>query len=184
VIGQSTATEPRSERPAIPKGYGVPDTLDGTREWSWARERLESTINYWVATVRPDDRPHVHPIWGVWIDERFYSEGGSDTRWARNIAQNPAVVVHVERGDDAVIVHGSAEEALDPPPELEERLIEAFGAKYQSRYGYTPKPGAWREGGLYAVTPSIALAWGRFPKDVTRFRFADAGAGRQSAASR
>jgi nitroimidazol reductase NimA-like FMN-containing flavoprotein (pyridoxamine 5'-phosphate oxidase superfamily) len=178
MTARSTTAEPRADRPAIPKGYGVPDTLEGIRAWSWARERLETAVNYWVATVRPDGRPHVHPIWGVWVEDRFYCEGGTDTRWARNIASNPAVVVNVERGDDAVIVHGNAQHRPDPPPELEQRLIKAFAAKYRSRYSYTPEPGAWREGGLYAVTPSIALAWGSFPKDVTRFRFADVGAAR------
>lgn len=166
-----TASQPRRERPKIPKGYGVPETMDGAREWGWARERLESAVNYWVATVRRDQRPHVHPIWGVWLDDRFYFEGGSDTRWARNIASNPAVVVHVERGDDVVIVHGTAAEMADPAQELERRLIEAFGAKYQARYDYTPQPGSWRDGGLFVVIPSVALAWGQFPKDVTRFRF-------------
>jgi nitroimidazol reductase NimA-like FMN-containing flavoprotein (pyridoxamine 5'-phosphate oxidase superfamily) len=164
-------SEPRPERPGIPKGYGIPDTIEGTREWGWARDRLEGTVNYWVATVRPNGRPHVHPIWGVWLDDRFYFEGGRDTRWARNIATNPAVVVHVARGDDVVIVHGTAEETVDPDPELEGRLIEAFGAKYQAKYDYTPQAGSWRDGGLYAVSPSVVLAWGQFPKDVTRFRF-------------
>jgi nitroimidazol reductase NimA-like FMN-containing flavoprotein (pyridoxamine 5'-phosphate oxidase superfamily) len=176
---------PRVERPKMPKGYGVPHETEGMREWSWARERLESATNYWVATVRPDQRPHVHPIWGVWLDDHFYSEGGRDTRWAQNIASNRAVVVHVERGDDAVIVHGTAEEIADPEPELEERLIAAFAAKYQARYGYTPERGGWREGGLYVVTPSVALAWGAFPKDVTRFRFRDGGGeGRDGASLR
>ena len=171
----SVAAEPRRERPSIPEGYGVPATSEGTRDWSWARERLERTINYWVATVRPDGRPHVHPIWGAWLDDRFYSEGGRETRWARNIAANPAVVVHIERGDDAVIVHGTAKETSNPDADLEERLIRAFGVKYQEKYDYTPERGSWREGGLYVVTPTVALAWGSFPKDVTRFRFSERG---------
>ena len=62
-------SEPRSGRPHMP-GYGIlgPDGGTGLLPWSWAEERLRDSRNYWLATVRPDGRPHVMPVWAVWDD--------------------------------------------------------------------------------------------------------------------
>jgi nitroimidazol reductase NimA-like FMN-containing flavoprotein (pyridoxamine 5'-phosphate oxidase superfamily) len=111
------------------------------------------------------------PLWGVWVGERFYFEGGPDTRRGRNLAANSAVVVHIERGDDVVILEGTAEHITDPDRSLAERLAEAFGAKYGPKYNYYPKPEGWDGGGLYIVHPSVVFAWTKFPEDCTRWRF-------------
>ena len=54
-------------RPHIP-GYGIPTHTEGLLPWSFALERLEKARNYWVATTRPDGRPHTVPVWGVLVD--------------------------------------------------------------------------------------------------------------------
>jgi hypothetical protein len=59
--------EPRSSRPLMPEGYGVPETDQGLLDWSWATHRLERARNYWFSTVCPDGRPHAMPAWAVWI---------------------------------------------------------------------------------------------------------------------
>jgi len=60
--------EPSASRPYMP-GYGLLDAAQGAGllPWSWAVERLQRSHDYWVATVRPDGRPHVMPVWGVWM---------------------------------------------------------------------------------------------------------------------
>ena len=40
---------PTVERPSVPT-YGIPETLEGTRPWSWAEARLAAAETYWVAT--------------------------------------------------------------------------------------------------------------------------------------
>ena len=100
---------PRVDRPYIADGYGIPDHLDGVLPWSWAEERLTEASVYWVATVLPSGRPHVTPIWGVWVDGAFWMEGGPNTRRFRNLAANPATVITLERGNDAVILEGDAD---------------------------------------------------------------------------
>ncbi len=52
-------------------GYGLLDAAQGAGllPWRWAVARLERSHDYWVATVRPDGRPHVMPVWGVWMDD-------------------------------------------------------------------------------------------------------------------
>lgn len=162
--------EPRIERPQTEPGYGIPRSLQGTLPWSWARERLESSALYWIASAWPDGRPHVMPIWGAWVDEAFWMEGGAQTRRARNLAVNPAAVVHLERGDDVVIVEGLAEPAHELDPALVERLRAGFG-KYKVTHQYEPDPKGWEDGGIWRVRPAVAFGWSDFPRDATRWRF-------------
>ena len=160
------------DRAYLPAGYGVPQSDEGLLPWSWARERLEQALLYWVMTVRPNGRPHASPIWGVWVGDCFYFEGGPDTRRGRNLAANPAVGVHMERGDDIVMVEGTAAEIPHPDPDLVTTLVEAFTSKYEPAHNYRPDPAMWEGGGLYVVQPQVVLAWGAFPTTVTRWRFA------------
>jgi hypothetical protein len=154
------------DRPRLPAVYGVPKGNKGLLPWSWARERLEQAAIYWVMTVRPDGRPHAVPIWASWIEDRFYFGASADTRRGRNLVTNPAVGIHIERGDEVVIVEGVAAEVV-PDVALAARLVADTAAKYS----YRTDPADWRKGGLYVVRPHVVLAWGRFFKDATRWRF-------------
>src|SRR5215217_8639183 len=52
-------------------------------EWAEARHRLENPERgrtYWLATVRPDGRPHVRPLLGLCLDGALYSITGERTR--------------------------------------------------------------------------------------------------------
>src|SRR5687768_16675763 len=132
-------TEPRADRPVTEAGYGIPKSRKGMLDWAWAVEWLTSELIYWVASVRPNGRPHVTPIWGAWVDDAFWMEGGSGTRRFRNLAQNPAAVVTVERGNDAVIIEGEAERIFELTPDLTKVLIDGY-AKYKTSHGYVPDP--------------------------------------------
>ena len=171
----SAVAEPRVSRPVMPDGYGVPDSSEGTLAWSWAVERLEQARNYWFSTTRPDGRPHAMPAWAVWLDGVLYFEGSPETRRARNLAANPALVVHLESGDEVVILEGRVREASPPDPALAGRLAEAFSAKYGQSHDYRPGPDQWDQGGLWAMSPQVAFAWNKFPTNTTRWRFGDAG---------
>ncbi len=64
--------------------------------WSGARARLENPERdrtYWLATVRPDGRPHVVPILGLWLDDAFYFVTGETTRKGKNLAGDPRCVI-------------------------------------------------------------------------------------------
>lgn len=68
----------------------------GTTAWAEARERLENPEKprtYWIATVRPDGRPHVMPIIGAWIDGALYFLSGDATRKGRNLAGDSRCVI-------------------------------------------------------------------------------------------
>src|SRR5918994_540182 len=49
----------RRSRPYAP-GYGIPSHSRGMISWDHVQERMAEARNYWVATVRPDGRPHSH----------------------------------------------------------------------------------------------------------------------------
>ncbi|TMJ29824.1 MAG: pyridoxamine 5'-phosphate oxidase, partial [Alphaproteobacteria bacterium] len=161
-------------RPLMPDGYGVPETDEGLVEWGWAVERLERARNYWFSTTRPDGRPHAMPAWAVWVDGALYFDGSQETRRGRNLAQNAAIVVHLESGDQVVILEGEAHETGKPDPALAHRLVEAFIAKYGASDDYKPTPDQWDNGGLWSLRPRVAFGWTSFPKTVTRWRFPDA----------
>ena len=157
----------------MPDGYGVPETADGVLEWSAVEDRLRASNHYWMATTRPDGRPHVVPRWGVWVDGRFWYDGAVETVHVRNLNAEPACVLHLEDGQQAVIVEGRSEAADPPGLELGSRLAEGFVAKY-AKLGYSPEPNSWQgadAGGLRVLTPLKVMAWFDFPTDVTRFRF-------------
>ncbi|MGE3076886.1 MAG: pyridoxamine 5'-phosphate oxidase family protein [Dehalococcoidia bacterium] len=167
-----------TERPQVPEGYGLPDGDEGMLQWEWAEDRLTAAQNYWISTVRPDGRPHVTPVWGVWYEGALYFDGSDQTRRMKNIAANPEIAVHLESGDEVVIIEGSAASEDTPPARsLATKLAELYTAKY-SAHSYAPSPDQWDGGGLYVLRPRKALGWtlrpgDEFGKTYTRWRFSE-----------
>ena len=164
---------PVVSRPALPEGYGLPDDDSGVLAWPEVEGRLAASLHYWLATVRPDGRPHLVPRWGVWLDGRFWYDGAPTTRHARNLHTNPHVALSLEDGREAVMIEGVSQAVRVPvsgPGSLGDRLAAAF-EKYHA-HGYVPAADAWADhhgGGLRTITPARAMAWFDFPKDCTRF---------------
>ena len=171
---EATNSEPRAERPTIPD-YGVPESEAGFLPWSWAEERLRDALTYWISTTRPDGRPHAMPVWGVWLDGQLWFEGGLRTRRARNLAADPRAVAAVHVDDaTAVIVEGVVAVRTDPDGALAARLVHAYAKYRPTQWAYEADPANWRSGrggGLWALRPTVALGWSRFPEDATRWRF-------------
>jgi PPOX class probable F420-dependent enzyme len=96
-------------------GYGVlpADQGTGLLPWAEAERRLTVSHDYWVATVRPDGRPHVMPVWGVWLDSRLWFSSGLRSRKARNLAVDPRCTVTTDDARDPVVLEGTAERVTD-----------------------------------------------------------------------
>lgn len=159
----------QASRPDIPVSYGVPASTEGMLSWSYVTQRLEKARNYWIATTRPDGRPHVVPVWGIWNDDAFYFGGEPTTRWVRNILTNPFVALHLEDGEQVVIVEGKVEKCV-PDSGLAVRLARASAEKYAVTSD-SPDSSEVAEDTL-CLRPQIVLAWTHFPEDATRWRFA------------
>lgn len=160
-------------RPDVPT-YGIPETLEGTLPWSWAEGHLAAAETYWVATTRPDSRPHAMPIWAAWCAGRLWFEGGRLTRRARNLAANAGVSVGIELpGDGAVVLEGTAERLDGPPDGLAGQLVAGFAKYARPPRSYRVDPANWSsaDGGIWVVTPDIVFGWSSFPADATRWRF-------------
>lgn len=155
--------EPRATRPYMP-GYGIREDREGILPWEWARERLERARNYFVATTRPEGRPHCMPVWAIWIDERLIFSTGTGSRKARNLAANPECVVTTEGAVEAVILEGRAHEEHDA--ELLARWRKAYKAKYDWDMNYTE--------GIFTVVPRRAFGFNEtanFEGTATRWIF-------------
>ena len=161
-----TASEPLRDRPQMPPVYGIePAEAGGMIEWSDVADRLAAARNYWVATTRADGRPHVTPVWGVWLDGAVMFDADVNAVKALNLARDPRAVVHLESGDDVVIVEGVAE------PMPDEGRREHYADVYEEKYGFRPQG---MEGAVgFRLSPKVVLAWHEtdFPKKATRFRF-------------
>ncbi|MGI9585233.1 MAG: pyridoxamine 5'-phosphate oxidase family protein [Acidimicrobiia bacterium] len=166
-------SEPARDRVVVPEGYGVPETDDGLLEWVAVEGRLKESLHYWMATTRPNGKPHVVPRWGVWVDGRMWYDGAPDTVHVKNLNNDTSCVLHLEDGRQAVIVEGRSVAARPPGLVFGGKLSEAMSSKY-GELGYSPGPDSWQgedSGGLRVFTPVKAMAWFGFPTDVTRFSF-------------
>jgi PPOX class probable F420-dependent enzyme len=149
----------RRRRPNFEPGYGISTEEEGMLDWAWAEERLAASRNYWIVTADADGEPAAAPVWGVWADGAVYFGTSPGSRKGRNLARDPRVVVHLESGDEVVILHGEAEIV-----DVDESVLDA----YEAKYAYRP-PSAQ----LYCLQPRWALAWveADYPKTATRFDF-------------
>lgn len=125
--------------------------------WSWATERLAASRNYWIGTAHPDGRPHAAPVWGLWHDDAVVFGTNPESRKGRNIERNPLVVVHLESGDEVVILEGTIDRV-----EIDDAVADAYKAKYAFRPGL----GLW-----YRLLPKVAYAWLEhdYPRSATRY---------------
>jgi hypothetical protein len=116
-----------------------------------AQSRLESEANIWLATVRPDGRPHLTPVWFAWHNGKVYAciEAGSVK--ARNISQNPRVSLALENGSQPVIGEGVAV-LLSPP------WPEAVAAIFKAKYDWDITADGQYDT-LVEVTPAKWLSW-------------------------
>jgi len=91
-------------------GYGIVGSDEGTGllPWSWARERLERSHDYWVATVRPDGRPHVMPVWGVWMEDALWFSSSRGSRKTRNLLANAHCTIATDNAYEPVVIEGDA----------------------------------------------------------------------------
>jgi general stress protein 26 len=158
--------EPTASPLSAPAGYAFPKDAAGLLAWTHAERLLVQARYYWLATTRPDGRPHVTPLWGVWLDDALYFDGHPHTRWARNLANNSAICIHLESGDDVVILEGLAEDTTTDE-ELGQRIIAAWMAKYGRLH---PDPAG---SGLFRIRPQVGRGWSHESlKDGARWRFA------------
>ena len=152
----------------MPDGYGIPRDGSGADILSWEQieQWLRDSRNYWIISANPDGTPHAMPVWGLWFEGAAVFSTSRASRKGRNLADRPHVVVHLESGDNVVILHGTISEMTDR--DQLERMADAYEKKYEIR----PDPHS-PDDVTYALYPEKALTWLEhdFPNTATRWRF-------------
>ncbi len=161
--------KPNASRPHAP-GYGFPESNKGLLSWSWAEQRLKKSHNYWITTVKPDGSPHVMVVWGLWQEGRLLFSTGSNSRKARNLAQNANCVVSTEHAHEAVIVEGTAEIA---DVAARRKLIPAYEKKYKFDLSTMKDDLLSMKEPVFSVRPRVVFGlWEKhFQSKSTRWKF-------------
>jgi hypothetical protein len=133
--GKRVKPQPTADRPFAP-GYGIVGAKEGKGllPWNWVTRKMKACRTFWLATIYAGHgRPHVMPLWGVWLDDAFYFSTGRNSRKGQNLTANPACTITNDHGEEAVILEGLASEVTDPA-ELDR---VAFG--YKKKYKMDPR---------------------------------------------
>jgi hypothetical protein len=144
---------PQASRPG-PAGYFLTaEEGTGLLPYSHIAGRLEHARNFWLATSGLDGRPHCMPVWGIWADDRFLFSTGPTTQKARNLAENPNTVLHLESGAQVVVLECRGREVNEPD------ALEAFRIAYNAKYDWDFTKEQLSGGGVFELRPTKAFAW-------------------------
>jgi nitroimidazol reductase NimA-like FMN-containing flavoprotein (pyridoxamine 5'-phosphate oxidase superfamily) len=152
----------------MPDDYGIPRDGSGADILSWEQieQWLRDSRNYWVSSTNADGSPHVMPVWGLWFEGAVAFSTSRTSRKGRNLVARPDVAIHLESGDNVVILHGKIAEMTDR--DQLERMADAYDKKYEMR------PDPHDPGNItFALYPAKALTWLErdFPNTATRWRW-------------
>jgi pyridoxine/pyridoxamine 5'-phosphate oxidase len=155
--------QPSRRRPDFAPDYGITDELDGMLDWSWADERLARSRTYWIVTSDENGRPRAAPVWAIWFEDTVVFGTNPRSRKGMNLERDSRVLIHLDSGDEAVILEGEAEPFVPT-----EAIADAFHAKYDWRPDLTDDEQGW-----YRLRPRLAQAWLEtdYTKTATRFDF-------------
>lgn len=125
--------EPVASRPHM-SGYGTlpADQGSGLLPWAWALARLHESHDFWLATVWPDGRPHLSPVWAVWDDGGLWFSAGPKSRKMRNIRAGSPATMSTEDPENPVVVEGTVEVVTAPDRLL--RFVAVVNVKYRTEY--------------------------------------------------
>ncbi|HEV2311197.1 MAG TPA: pyridoxamine 5'-phosphate oxidase family protein [Acidimicrobiia bacterium] len=132
----------------------------------------------WLATVRPDGRPHVVPLGAQWTADGAYFTAGPATQRARNLARDHRCTITIATEPFDLVVEGEAERVTDDAELQRVAAVYAEGgwpatvgdgglvAEYSAP---SAGPPPWH---VYRVTPTTVYAFGTAePYGATRWRF-------------
>jgi PPOX class probable F420-dependent enzyme len=118
-------------------------------------QHFSQSYHSWFATVRPDGRPHLTPVWHVWHNGRIYVSTRSETVKAANVQTNPhvALAANEDDPDDGLLIEGTATLRT----ELRDEITALFARKYEWLLNTRPDHDV-----LLEITPTKVIAWGQY----------------------
>jgi hypothetical protein len=166
------------ERPTteLDTRFSMPDAQP--TPWDEARQALADAPIYWLSTIFQDERPHVTPLIGLFVDDAMYFCTGPDEQKAKNIVNNANCSVTTgcntyESGLD-IVLNGSAERVVEEAHLVE--LARAYVDKYGDDWRFEVRDAAFHhEGGeawVFQVAPTVAFGFRKGDSaGQTRWRF-------------
>ena len=126
--------------------------------WHDVASRLSPALNYWLGTTDSGGAPHATPVWGAVVNDDLYLYSERSTLKAKNLRNDPRAVIHLESGDDVVIVHGHLDDVGHPMDFGQ--VVDALAQKYNSseQRGFLPSADPDFDV-LYLFRPRRALMW-------------------------
>ena len=90
-------------------------------------DRLATERNIWMATTRPDGRPHLAPLWFTYVDDAVWIGTGAGSVRTANLRTNPKASITLEDGNAPITAEGvvTIHETERPPA-----VAAAFAEKY------------------------------------------------------
>jgi len=131
----------------------MPSVKKNSAAWRATEARLGRELTIWIATVRADGRPHLTPVWFIWLNEKIYIAIGSNSQKYANLRRNQKVVVALPDTANVVILEGEAHTADRAAADL---LGDYFFHKYEWDFRHDDSA-TWR---LIEITPEKLLSWG------------------------
>jgi general stress protein 26 len=110
-------------------------------------------MTIWMATVRADGRPHLVPLWFVWLEGKIYVSTGDDTQKFANMRHNQSVALSLPDTDSVIIIEGEAHVA---DRSTVDTVADYFFHKFEWDFRYDDAAD-WH---LIEITPHKILAWG------------------------
>jgi hypothetical protein len=158
---------PRRVRPKFPEKWHVPNDPKMWITWRHAYNTLAKEKVYWISTASRQGRPHAAPVWEVWKANEFYFETDPNSVKGKNLLKNQNLVVHVQGGNDTVILEGSARE------EKRADRLNQLKKDYARKYQYTPDWSNELNQIVFRVEPRIVHAWKvpRMHRSLVKFIF-------------
>jgi general stress protein 26 len=121
--------------------------------WRAIEARLGREPTIWVATERVDGRPHLTPVWFIWLNDKLYFVTDIGSQKFANLYHNQRIALSLPDTASVVIIEGEAHVAVKG---LIDTLGDYFYHKYEWDFRYDDS-GEWR---LIEITPHKILAWG------------------------
>jgi general stress protein 26 len=121
--------------------------------WRALEARLGRQKEIWVATVRRDGRPHLTPLWFVWLEDKIWISTGTATQKFTNMRGNQSVALALPDPLNVAIIEGEAHVAARSDID---KLADYFFNKYEWDFRYDDSA-KWQ---LIEITPLKILAWG------------------------
>lgn len=162
---RASKEHPKADRPFAP-GYGIvgPEAGADLLPWTWVERKLARCRTFFLSTIYAgQSRPHVMPLWGVWVDDAFFFSTAHKSRKGQNLAANSACTITNDNGEEAVIVEGQAKLFDDAA------VLEHVAAAYKKKYRMNPRSMGEP---IFRVQPSKVFAFieKSFPQSATRWR--------------